>query len=128
MTPVDQAIELKLPYARPATSKYGGTEVLGPISWPAVHGDGCKQDPAAPRVDLPRQREVVAAFLAASQKSDFDALQALLDPDVMCRAPAAAQQMTGRARRQTWCASRGKRLRGEVPREHNSLSSTGSSG
>jgi RNA polymerase sigma-70 factor (ECF subfamily) len=54
-----------------------------------------QQDPAAPQVDLPRQRQVVGAFLAASQKGDFDALLALLDPDVMFRADAAARAMTG---------------------------------
>ena len=37
----------------------------------------------------PRQREVVDAFLAASRGGDFDALLALLDPDVVLRADAA---------------------------------------
>ena len=36
--------------------------------------------------DLPRQREVVRAFLAASQGGDFDALLAVLHPDVVLRA------------------------------------------
>ena len=36
--------------------------------------------------DLPRQREVVDAFLAASRAGDFDALLAILDPDVVVRA------------------------------------------
>jgi RNA polymerase sigma factor (sigma-70 family) len=40
----------------------------------------------APDVDLARQREVVDAFLAASRSGDFDALVALLDPDVVLRA------------------------------------------
>jgi RNA polymerase sigma-70 factor (ECF subfamily) len=44
--------------------------------------------PADP--DLARRREVVEAFLAASRKGDFDALLALLDPDVTARADAAA--------------------------------------
>ncbi len=35
-----------------------------------------------------RQREVVDAFLAASREGDFDALLALLDPDVVLRADA----------------------------------------
>jgi RNA polymerase sigma factor (sigma-70 family) len=36
--------------------------------------------------DLARQREVVDAFLAASRAGDFDALLAVLDPDVVFRA------------------------------------------
>ncbi|HXE53705.1 MAG TPA: sigma factor-like helix-turn-helix DNA-binding protein [Tepidisphaeraceae bacterium] len=35
--------------------------------------------------DLNRQREVVGAFLAASRDGDFDALLAVLDPDVVLR-------------------------------------------
>ena len=42
--------------------------------------------PVEPDVDLSRQREVVAAFIAASRAGDFDALLALLDPDVVIRA------------------------------------------
>ncbi|MFL5666959.1 MAG: RNA polymerase sigma factor SigJ [Ktedonobacteraceae bacterium] len=67
-----------------------------------------------PDVDLTRQREVVDAFLAASRGGDFDALLAVLDPDVVLRAdraaehtgasrevrgaPAVAKQFSGRAR------------------------------
>jgi RNA polymerase sigma-70 factor (ECF subfamily) len=41
--------------------------------------------------DLLRKREVVEAFLAASRNGDFEALLAVLDPDVVARAdPAAA--------------------------------------
>src|SRR6059058_2192499 len=36
--------------------------------------------------DLTRQREFVDAFLAASRGGDFDALLAVLDPDVVLRA------------------------------------------
>ncbi|MFI2350973.1 RNA polymerase sigma factor SigJ [Streptomyces sp. NPDC019443] len=39
-----------------------------------------------PEADLSRQREVVDAFLAASRGGDFDALVAVLDPDVLLRA------------------------------------------
>jgi RNA polymerase sigma factor (sigma-70 family) len=39
----------------------------------------------APDVDLARQREVVDAFLAAARDGAFDALVALLDPDVVMR-------------------------------------------
>jgi RNA polymerase sigma-70 factor (ECF subfamily) len=40
--------------------------------------------------DLTRQRKVVDAFLAASRNGDFDALLAVLDPDVVLRADPAA--------------------------------------
>jgi RNA polymerase sigma-70 factor (ECF subfamily) len=43
--------------------------------------------------DPNRQREVVAAFLTASRGGDFDALLALLDPDVVLRADRVAVQM-----------------------------------
>lgn len=39
-----------------------------------------------PRADVMRQRQVVDAFIAASRDGDFDALLALLDPDVVLRA------------------------------------------
>jgi RNA polymerase sigma-70 factor (ECF subfamily) len=39
-----------------------------------------------PDTDLGRQREVVEAYLAASRNGDFDALLAVLDPDVLLRA------------------------------------------
>ncbi|MET8448114.1 RNA polymerase sigma factor SigJ [Streptomyces sp. NPDC005209] len=45
--------------------------------------------PSADR-DLGRQREVVDAFLAASRGGDFEALVALLHPDVVLRADAGA--------------------------------------
>jgi RNA polymerase sigma factor (sigma-70 family) len=67
-----------------------------------------------PDADLTRQREVVDAFLAASRGGDFDALLAVLDPDVVLRAdraavhagasrevrgaPDVAKQFSGRAR------------------------------
>ncbi|MGW2386272.1 sigma-70 family RNA polymerase sigma factor [Streptomyces sp. NPDC001658] len=38
-----------------------------------------------PDADLARQREVVDAFLAAARAADFDALVAVLDPDVVAR-------------------------------------------
>jgi RNA polymerase sigma-70 factor (ECF subfamily) len=45
--------------------------------------------PAAARPDLARQREVVEAFLAAARGGEFQALLALLDPEVVRRADAA---------------------------------------
>src|SRR5436190_4919908 len=46
---------------------------------------GAAPDPDA---DLSRQREVVDAFLAAARGGDFDALLAVLDPDVVFRIDA----------------------------------------
>jgi RNA polymerase sigma factor (sigma-70 family) len=43
-----------------------------------------------PDADLDRQREVVRAFFAASREGDFDALVALLDPEVVARADYGA--------------------------------------
>jgi len=40
----------------------------------------------SPDADLSSQREVVEAFLAASRDGDFDALVAVLDPEVVLRA------------------------------------------
>jgi RNA polymerase sigma-70 factor (ECF subfamily) len=48
--------------------------------------------PAKPDADRARQREIVGAFLAASRSGDFSALLAILDPDVVLRADAAAVQ------------------------------------
>jgi RNA polymerase sigma-70 factor (ECF subfamily) len=47
---------------------------------------------AVPDADFTRQREVVDAFLAASRGGDFDALLAVLDPDVVLRADGVAVQ------------------------------------
>jgi len=43
-----------------------------------------------PDADLPTQWEVVAAFLAAARQDDFEALVAVLDPNVVLRADAGA--------------------------------------
>ena len=42
-------------------------------------------EPTVPDVDLDRQREVVDAFFAAAREGDFDALVAVLHPDVVIR-------------------------------------------
>ncbi|GAA1762772.1 sigma-70 family RNA polymerase sigma factor [Nonomuraea bangladeshensis] len=47
-----------------------------------------------PDPDLARQREVVDAFMAASRAGDFDALVAVLDPDVVLRADAGGAPRT----------------------------------
>jgi RNA polymerase sigma-70 factor (ECF subfamily) len=44
----------------------------------------------APDMDLARQRTIVDAFLAAIRDGDFNALLAVLDPDVLLRADRAA--------------------------------------
>jgi RNA polymerase sigma factor (sigma-70 family) len=55
------------------------------------------QGASAPDADLARQREVVKAFLAASRGGHFDALLALLDPEVVLLADRTVVQM-GQAR------------------------------
>jgi RNA polymerase sigma-70 factor (ECF subfamily) len=45
----------------------------------------------APDADLARQREVVDAFFAAARGGDFEALVAVLDPDVVLRADFGAR-------------------------------------
>ena len=52
----------------------------------------------APSVSTSRQRAVVDAFLAASREGHFEALLALLDPDVVLRGDAAAIAAGGPAR------------------------------
>ena len=53
------------------------------------------------KADRTRQREVVEAFLAAARAGDFDALLAVLDPDVVRRIdvapPGAARELRGAA-------------------------------
>ena len=51
---------------------------------------GADPDPGADRA---RQRRVVDAFLAAARDGDFEALVALLDPDVVLRADPAAVEV-----------------------------------
>ncbi len=57
----------------------------------------------SPDADLARQREVVDAFVAAARGGDFDALVAVLDPDVVFRLdrgglrPGAAREVRGAA-------------------------------
>jgi ketosteroid isomerase-like protein len=49
--------------------------------------------PSLPGADLGRQRRIVEAFLAASRSGDFEGLLAVLDPDVVFRADAAAERL-----------------------------------
>jgi RNA polymerase sigma factor (sigma-70 family) len=59
--------------------------------------------PTVPDSDLGRQREVVDAFFAAARQGDFDALVAVLDPDVVLRSdggtarPAMTRTVRGAA-------------------------------
>jgi hypothetical protein len=52
-----------------------------------VHGASAP----APDPDLARQRQIVDAFFAAAHRGDFDALVAVLDPDVVLRADGGEQ-------------------------------------
>lgn len=58
-----------------------------------VQGVSAKQETV--EADLGRQRVVVDAFLAASKNGDFEALLAVLDPEVVFRSDAAAAKMGG---------------------------------
>lgn len=49
----------------------------------------------APDPDLARQRQVVDAFFLAAREGDFDALVAVLDPDVVLRSDAGARRPAG---------------------------------
>jgi hypothetical protein len=49
------------------------------------HGHRVRGAAPVPDADLSRQREVVNAFFAAARGGDFDALVAVLDPDVVLR-------------------------------------------
>ncbi len=53
----------------------------------------------APEADFTRQRAAVTAFLAASRDGHFDALLALLDPDVVVRADDRAIQVAAANKR-----------------------------
>ncbi len=50
---------------------------------------------ATPDADIGRQREVVDAFFAAARGGDFDALVAVLDPEVVLRADAGPSRLDG---------------------------------
>ena len=68
-----------------------------------------------PDPDLDRQREVVAAFLAAARAGDFDALLEVLDPDVVFRVdrgrgPQAQPPAVGAAAVARMVLSRGARF------------------
>jgi RNA polymerase sigma-70 factor (ECF subfamily) len=65
------------------------------------------------QADLAEQRRIVSAFLAASRAGDFDALVALLDPDVMFRletAGGAVEPVVGARAVAARIRARGSRL------------------
>ena len=73
---------------------------------------------AVPDADLTRQREVVDAFLAAARGGDFDALLAVLDPDVVLRPtvlPAARAHRGRSAALRPWPQGGGGRRPGRQP-------------
>jgi RNA polymerase sigma factor (sigma-70 family) len=49
-----------------------------------------RNTPSSSDTDLKRQREVVDAFVAAAREGDFEALLAVLDPDIVLRADRGA--------------------------------------
>ena len=53
--------------------------------------------PTVADADLARQRDVIDAFLTASRGGDFEALLAVLDPDVVMRSDRVAVQLGGPA-------------------------------
>jgi RNA polymerase sigma-70 factor (ECF subfamily) len=55
-------------------------------------------EPAVPDADLDTQREVLDAFLAAAREGNFEALVAVLDPDVVLRADRGAGVPSGAPR------------------------------
>jgi RNA polymerase sigma factor (sigma-70 family) len=70
----------------------------------------------APDADLPRQRAVVDAFFAAARGGDFEALLALLDPDVVLRSDFGARRPAVVVRGAKAVA--GQSLRGALPNAH----------
>jgi RNA polymerase sigma-70 factor (ECF subfamily) len=73
--------------------------------------------PAAVAEEVGRHREIVSAFLRASRDGDFEALLAVLDPDVVLRADELAVQTAAAAK---WAElpreARGARVVGETLR------------
>ena len=51
-----------------------------------------QQADAVPEAEAARRQEIVGAFLAASRSGDFEALLAVLDPDIVLRADVATAQ------------------------------------
>ena len=60
---------------------------------------------ATPAADIARQREIAGAYLAAVRQGDFDALLAVLDPNVLLRADGVAGVPQGRVTENRGAAS-----------------------
>ena len=75
-------------------------------------------DIPAPDPDLARQREVVDAFFLAARGGDFDALVALLDPDVVLRSDFGARRPGAPRVFQGAAAVAGQALMGAFPTAH----------
>ena len=73
-------------------------------SSPAGRAAGCRAPTACPRPISPRQRRIVDAFLAASRGGDFEALLAVLDPNVVFT--GRSMRPCGSARRRRSAAQR----------------------
>jgi RNA polymerase sigma-70 factor (ECF subfamily) len=70
------------------------TKMLASRARRRIGGAAASEDlPAGRDADVARHREVVSAFLAASRGGSFDALLAVLDPDVVLRADPATVLM-----------------------------------
>ena len=52
-------------------------------SWQVALAGECRERLQFPTLTIPQQRKVVDAFLAAVRGGDFEALAAVLDPDVL---------------------------------------------
>ena len=77
---------------------------MPPASSRAGAGAGCDGAAPSPDADQSRQREIVDAFVAAARSGDFEALLAVLDPDVVFRIDSGPQP-----------APPGRRSRGRRP-------------
>ena len=69
----------------------------------------------APDPDTGRQREVVDAFFAAARRGDFDALVAVLDPDVVLRVDGGTRRPDASARVRGAAAVAGQALMVDQP-------------
>ena len=81
---------------------------------------------AEPRaeIDLARQRKIVDAFLAAAGAADFDALVAVLDPDVVFRADRGPSERFSVQRQGERSSSRSRRTPPRSRRSRGRRSST----
>jgi ketosteroid isomerase-like protein len=89
-------IERSLPAARRAR-QYGSGSALHRLRITVDRAGAALVPSPIPDADPGNQRAVVDAFLAASREGDFEALIAILDPDVVLRADAGAA-LAGRSR------------------------------